>query len=242
MIQQRKTEIQHIFEKYDLDKSGELSIPELKLALNDLGQSVDSTQLEHVFQKVDTNCDSLVSLVEFEQIFAESQLLNVFYEIDVDRSGKITILELERAFGKLGIWIPTAQLQRMLQKVDDDEDGKVSYSEFESFFRSVPMADLRSIAERWMSRDNVDVGSDLVPPLPTTTTKASLPLWQFVVAGGMGGTVSRTMTAPLEFVKLQAQTTTSSYRGMVQEFRSCLRQKGIRGRMMERALILCVPL
>ena len=49
---------------------------------------------------------------------------------------------------------------------------------------------------------SVDIGTDLAPaPLPP----ASVPIWRAFVAGGFGGVVSRTATAPLEKVKILQQ-------------------------------------
>ena len=52
---------------------------------------------------------------------------------------------------------------------------------------------------------SVDIGTDLAPaPLPP----ASVPIWRAFVAGGFGGVVSRTATAPLEKVKILQQVYT----------------------------------
>ena len=52
-----------------------------------------------------------------------------------------------------------------------------------------------------MHSAGTDVGTDLAPPIPPK----DLPLYQFLLAGGFGGISSRTTTAPLERVKIQAQ-------------------------------------
>ena len=62
----------------------------------------------------------------------------------------------------------------------------------------------------WLSKGlflgaSVDIGTDLAPaPLPP----ASVPIWRAFVAGGFGGVVSRTATAPLEKVKILQQVYT----------------------------------
>lgn len=51
---------------------------------------------------------------------------------------------------------------------------------------------------------NVCTGSDLVPPpLPPP----SVVIWRALFAGGTAGMVSRTITAPLEKIKILAQVT-----------------------------------
>ena len=54
-----------------------------------------------------------------------------------------------------------------------------------------------------MGQVALDVGSDLAPPIPAGK---DIPVWECLVVGGLAGCVSRTATAPLERIKIQAQT------------------------------------
>ncbi len=222
----RPKKILEIFEKHDTDGSGLLSVEELQAALKEAGRNLSPGEVHDVLIKTDKDGDMSIDPSEFITLFDESRLLHVFQEIDTDMSGSITVPELAEAFAGLDILIPEDKLTDLLTKVDYNSDGSVTFEEFEEFFRHVPMADLRSIADRWANLSGLDTGSDLVPSLPSS--KSNLPLWQFVLAGGIGGTVSRTATAPLEFVKLKAQISTN-YRGMFHEWRSCFRAKGVAG-------------
>ncbi len=194
--------IEAIFSKYDADRSGSIDAVELPLALAELGVDVsDAARVKAMLADVDTDRSGKLDLSEFSQIFATGRLRNVFDEMDVDRSGTISTDELGRALKALGCSVTPSQVAGMLAEVDADGSGAVSFDEFSACFAMVPFASLDCIAQRWASLDSVMGASDLAPPIPP----ADVPTWLFLVAGGTGGCISRTATAPLERVKLAAQ-------------------------------------
>lgn len=194
--------IKAIFSKHDADQSGFIDAAELPQALAELGVDVsDAARVEAMLADVDTDRSGQLDLPEFSQIFATGRLRSVFDEIDLDRSGTISTEELGHALKALGCSVAPSQLAGMLAEVDTDGSGLVSFDEFSTFFALVPFASLDSIAQRWASLDGVMGASDLAPPIPP----ADVPTWLFLAAGGIGGCVSRTATAPLERVKLAAQ-------------------------------------
>ena len=245
---ERSSTLYEVFQKYDTDSSGLLSIEELKVALQDAGRpNVTVGEIHTILRDkmkkkgVAIGNATEISLQDFQTLYDESQLYEIFQQIDVDDSGSITIHELANAFQQnLNIQIPESKLVRLLfDKVDEDLNGRITYLEFQSFFHHMPMATLRSITKSWsnlISDGGIDIGSDLVPPqlndkLSTSTSEATsrnMPLYRFLWAGGLGGIFSRTITAPLEVVKLRAQIN-SNYKGMVEEWKYCLRKQGLRG-------------
>ena len=111
----------------------------------------------------------------------------------------------------------------MFTQVDKDASGEISYTEFEDFFKHVPAASLAAIADVWMTSTTVDCGSDLAPPIPSPGVP-----WYYGVLGGLGGVLSRTLTAPLEKVKLVAQTSSSSV-NVLGELKATYQRLGFRG-------------
>jgi len=84
-------------------------------------------------------------------------------------------------------------LKRIFDKIDVNDDKVLHKGE------------LAIVLKRWQTfSDAGDVGSEFSAPVPQK--KSKIPLWQFFLAGGMGGVMSRTATAPLDKLKILAQT------------------------------------
>ena len=112
--------------------------------------------------------------------------------------------------------------------MDTNASGEVSLEEICDFFEHVSGASLDGIAKQWVGGTSVDCGTDLAPPITSRDVK-----WYHGVCGGIGGCVSRTLTAPLERIKIIAQTrSTSSPTSIITEFRTIFKEakegKGIR--------------
>ena len=189
-----------VFNDIDTDKSGSISIQEFRNACEKLSLQVSPDDIKE-FLSSDTSGDDALDFKEFS-IFYVKRLKKVFDVLDNDRSGEISVDELQHAFNKLGYKATIREVNLLLSQVDADKNGLVNFNEFCFYFSSVPSPDVRTILEQWASGLSVDVGTDLVPPpLPPP----SVPIWQALFAGGVAGVVSRTLTAPLETVKLLAQ-------------------------------------
>eukprot|EP00040_Diaphanoeca_grandis_P007583 m.41484 g.41484 ORF g.41484 m.41484 type:complete len:464 (+) comp18828_c0_seq1:39-1430(+) len=224
--QEHASHIKSVFLKYDTDRSGTMSVAELGPALDELGvDASDPHTVTSMMARVDLEPGSpgSLSLSEFSSMFAFGRLQNVFKEIDCDDSGSIDSIELKVALKKLGVTVAADDITKLLAKVDTDCSGSVSFDEFYQFFHKIPSASLDSIIARWSQLNVTHSASDLAPPIPPT----DLPTWLFLLAGGTGGCISRTVTAPLERVKIVAQT-----RGLgvsvLQELSNTWKQGGIR--------------
>lgn len=192
------------FRAADGDNSGTIDISELRDLLARLGSPRTAAQCDELVKKVDVDGDGTLTLSEVTSLFESAKLAHTFEELDADHSGSIQASELSSALKKLGYNLSDAKCSELMSKVDANHDGEVSFQEFLSFFEFVPMASLGSIAEHLMGQIHLDVGSDLAPPVPPGGK--DLPVWECLGVGGLAGVASRTLTAPLERVKLQAQT------------------------------------
>ena len=86
--------------------------------------------------------------------------------------------------------------------MDTDGDDQISFDEFCAFFGDVPSPNMQFIAKQWSTGEGLDFGSDVVP---ISIPPVEMPLSQFMIAGGVAGIASRTLTAPLEKLKIVAQ-------------------------------------
>ena len=94
------------------------------------------------------------------------------------------------------------QVGAILKTMDTDGDDQISFDEFCAFFGDVPSPSMQFIAKQWSTGEGLDFGSDVVP---ISIPPVEMPLSQFMIAGGVAGIASRTLTAPLEKLKIVAQ-------------------------------------
>ena len=226
--------VAEVFRKHDRDASGTMDAGELEAALAELGALPKAGDAKLFVAGLMARCEdvdgdrSSLTLTEFHSLFDLGRVRRAFAEVDVDGSGAIDAKEMARALRALGVRSATLEdARRLLATVDKDGEGTVDLAEFEAAFEFVPLASLENIAERWSSLGELPdlSGNDLGA---ATKPVAGLKVWQTVLAGGTAGVVSRTLTAPLERVKVAAQTGFSTG-GVSAEFRRILAAEGPRG-------------
>ena len=129
------------------------------------------------------------------------------------------------ALARVGVTLPDRQVNGILSGMDRDGDQRIDFDEFCTFFSDVPSPSLTVIAKKWAAGQGLDFGSDIVPmTLPPT----EMPLVQFMLAGGVAGVASRTFTAPIEKIKILAQTSTA-YTGFRSTCRNIFIKDGVAG-------------
>lgn len=181
---------------------GALQEDELAGCLEEMGVRVRAEDLREMLRAVDRDGGGDLSFEEFAQLFEEGKLRSVFEEMDADGSGTIDATELRAAFRKLGYQVSSIDLKLMFRSVDASGDGLVDFAEFKQCFQAVPLASVGSIAKQWASIAGAETGSDIAPPTPPQGVPSSV----FLVAGGTAGALARTVTAPLDKIKIVAQT------------------------------------
>ena len=215
-------ELQTAFAVYK-GADGNVDLEGFKSCIRELGIHQSDEELSELMRTADLDSSGTIDFSEFRKLFDAAHLRGVFEGIDEDNSGSITEEELHRALVSMHIHVTRSDVRKMVKRVDLNSDGYVSLEEFSEIFSGIPNATLESVARAWVHSAGSDVGSDLAPPIPPK----DLPLGQFLVAGGFGGICSRTFTAPLERVKLQAQTGTLGNAGVFQSMRNIAAKEGI---------------
>jgi len=177
------------------------------ISWEELQQCCKTLQIEledddkHVFHSCEEKPGKGLSFLGFQK-FVTQRLEKIFHEIDTDNSGYIDHDEISNALKKLDIHLASRQIDSILQGMDLNNDNRIDLNEFCVFFSDIPSPNLQLIAQKWSSGSGLDYGSDIVP---TTMPSVEMPLLQFMVAGGLAGVASRTLTAPLEKIKIIAQ-------------------------------------
>ena len=202
--------------------------------------SMHVKDIHNLLQKLSVNVNEkeLISLIrssysedilnetQFQKVYKEAKLLEVFNQLDSDGSGTIEEDEISTAMKKMGYKISAKQCSAMMQKLDTNNDHMISFDEFLAFFAAFPHGSYEEMVESWYSSSNaVDCGNDIAPTVPTPGLK----WWQTVIAGGTAGVLARTLTAPLERLKIAAQTGRTEGLGMIHELKTVYKSNGMRG-------------
>jgi len=128
--------LRKIFEEMDVNKSGTLSINEIKNGIDKMekDKNIDDEEKENIIKTIDTDKSSKIEYNEFlaacleQKVYLrEENLLNAFMMLDFDGSGKISKSEIKRA---LNGDIDNETLDKIIKEFDLDGDGEIDYREF----------------------------------------------------------------------------------------------------------------
>lgn len=130
-------EFKTLFVQFDLDKSGTISIDELKQCFKGMHINVGELDLTNLFEMLDEDGDNELDWDEFLTVMAgdkhvleEHDLREAFEEIDVDGDDAIGVDELHEYMLKLGETITREQAEEMVAMADRDGTGYLSSDEF----------------------------------------------------------------------------------------------------------------
>ncbi|KAL6629757.1 hypothetical protein ACP70R_029522 [Stipagrostis hirtigluma subsp. patula] len=142
------------FDAIDVDKSGSISIEEMRHALaKDLPWRLKGPRVLEIIQAIDSNTDGLV---DFKEFVAATLHIHQMAELDSERWG----LRCQAAFRKFDLdgdgYITPEELRMMqhtglkgsieplLEEADIDKDGRISLSEFRKLLRTASMSNVPS--------------------------------------------------------------------------------------------------
>lgn len=133
-------QLKEIFDRFDMDKDGSLTLLELAALLRSLGLKPTGDQIHSISTSMDANgngsieFDELVELMLSEMneqaIFNQDQLMKVFKAFDRDGNGVISAAELAGQMAKMGQPLTYHELTEMMQEADVNGDGVISFNEF----------------------------------------------------------------------------------------------------------------
>ncbi|KAI7739366.1 hypothetical protein M8C21_002288 [Ambrosia artemisiifolia] len=131
-----------VFNKFDANGDGKISITELGSILRALGGSETSeNELKVVMDEIDTDKDGYIDLKEFVEFQKRGcngadasginkELREAFDLYDQDKNGKISANELHSVLKSLGEKCSLKDCRKMIKSVDVDGDGCVNFDEF----------------------------------------------------------------------------------------------------------------
>jgi centrin-1 len=138
-------EIKEAFDNYDTDKSGSISINELKEALLGMGIDAKASTLVAMMNEIDKDKSGNIDFEEFFNVITFQmgdsdsredlwRVYNLFLGQDASQRGaKIGFQHLKRCFKEIHEEITDEELMDLIGKADNDRDGGVDFEEFYAF-------------------------------------------------------------------------------------------------------------
>jgi solute carrier family 25 phosphate transporter 23/24/25/41 len=229
--------LEDLFHKYARQRNATqellLTRRQLRRILRALGNKLTRNEVDQVLALSGVRKeDKYVDLKTFRSMFDVSRLRQVFGVIDSDKSGQIGPDELKVLMDSLGIKASYEDAKDMLVEIDKNKDGRIDFGEFYERFKFVPLANLTRVGRTWSSIGGLDWGLDnaafILPDVDRFVDPKSQEFLKFFISGGIAQVVSRTVTAPLERLKLQAQTEGLAS-SMISELKTIVKTEGFRG-------------
>lgn len=171
--------------------------------------------LEEIFKIIDRDLSDSLEMHEIFYYFQsqESKLRDLFDSIDEDKNGKITLSELTMALGGLGedFEIKDDTAKNIMEIFDKNKDGTIDFEEWKDILIFVPHVTL-NYAVNWSTQTTASLSFliDSVPPQLSYETSrdndsAFMKFVKNFVSGGLAAAISRTLTAPLDRLKMLYQ-------------------------------------
>ncbi|XP_022860836.1 calcium-binding protein CAST-like [Olea europaea var. sylvestris] len=153
-----KVRLRRIFDMFDKNNDGMITLDELSQALGLLGLNADMAELDSMIQSHIQPGNTGLTYKDFEDLHVslnkvffgldevvdeeaqdESDLSEAFKVFDEDRDGYISARELQVVLGKLGLQEggEIDRVQQMISSVDSNHDGRVDFFEFKNMMRCV---------------------------------------------------------------------------------------------------------
>ncbi|VVA93235.1 unnamed protein product [Arabis nemorensis] len=146
--------IKEQFRSLDVDHSGFISVPDLRYAMESIGEKITDDQVKEMIREVDLDGDGRLNYDEFTKVMmakmsdeerarakkfatdvtlskeAEEEMRALFMFGDIDKNGFITEAEFRYVMTRDGSKITDDEVKNAIQGADVDGDGRLSYDEF----------------------------------------------------------------------------------------------------------------
>lgn len=132
--------LKELFKSIDEDKSGTITVEEMRKALQQWGHKISEAELQTLMAVADVDGDGLIDYNEFvaatmhmSKLEKEELLQKAFATMDKDGNGTISLEELSVALKQFGIYDDAKEL---LASADSNGDGQIDYHEFAYLLRN----------------------------------------------------------------------------------------------------------
>ncbi|XP_057806679.1 calmodulin-like protein 30 [Salvia miltiorrhiza] len=134
-------EVRMVFNKFDANGDGKISLQEYMQALRVLGGATTKREAAQTFQAADADGDGFIDLDEFTKLYGSdadaksSEIQSAFRVFDCDGDGKISAEELMEVLRRMGERPTLEGCKKMIRGVDRDGDGLIDMDEFTNMMK-----------------------------------------------------------------------------------------------------------
>jgi Ca2+-binding EF-hand superfamily protein len=129
----RIKELSQLFNLFDRDKDGFISIEECQNAYLCLGYEFKAEELSYFLE--DKNSFNLNLFINFlqkrdKETDMEEELIECFKTFDKDKDGKLNAKELKYLFINIGERFSNEEIEEIISQVDTKGEGAITYKDF----------------------------------------------------------------------------------------------------------------
>ena len=208
------SEILRVFQDFDIDNSGDLSLSEFEIGVQKLRLPLSRHDIHTLLELADTDHAGKISLPEFTA-FAKAQDLKIrraFSALDLDHDRSVSASEMRCALRReLGLEASAQELSTLMRSFSAKHSESatklhIRFGEFRAKLLLLPAINTRRIYEISKPARAIDIGEDFLVPSEADAAHDSVSKLNTFLSGGICGAISRTATAPADRVKVMFQS------------------------------------
>jgi len=211
----KENEILHLFKFIDSNNNMTIDKQELEQALKKFG--VEKSYFDGIFSKIDDDKKNVIDYEHFKKYVIEQEiiLLNLYNKLDKNEDGKFTLEDLKKVCTEYYPYRNYDEnfFKNLINNIDINHNGIVEFEEFRDILLFLPNKNMEFLLNWGQSSVLMNELNDAFPiqfiaEIKKPHEKEANLYYRFLVnflAGGISAALSRTLTAPLDRLKILYQ-------------------------------------